>query len=323
MSLDLQPPKKDFFVSYTRTDRHWAEWIAWHLEENGYTCILQKWDFRSGGNFVLDMQEATQAEHTIAVLSPDYLKAPFPQAEWAAAFAQDPTSKDRKLIPVRVQECKPYGLLAAIGYIDLVDLEEHEALAKLLQGVSGQRAKPTSAPGFPGKASSSSASSHLATGSSTPPPFPKGTPAPSSIEILIVNAENDETFRKEIEKRLRPLERVGKITIWHIGRLQAGGFLQSGVNSHFYKAKIILLLASPDFFDSQDCQMLMQEAMKRAKAQEARVIPIIVRSCDWEDSPFNILVVLPRNKKPVSLWPNKDAVYLEIIKEIRDILPNP
>jgi hypothetical protein len=26
----------DFFVSYNRHDRQWAEWIAWQLEEDGF-----------------------------------------------------------------------------------------------------------------------------------------------------------------------------------------------------------------------------------------------------------------------------------------------
>src|SRR6185369_14362418 len=82
---------KDFFVSYNRADRTWAEWIAWQLEEAGYTTVLQAWDFRPGGNFVLDMLQAAEAQRTIAVLSPDYVTALYPQRELAAAFAQDPT----------------------------------------------------------------------------------------------------------------------------------------------------------------------------------------------------------------------------------------
>src|SRR6266568_2100702 len=107
-SAPLQPPQKDFFVSYTKVDRKWAEWIGEKLEENGYTVILQSWDFLAGGNFVLAMHDAAQStKRTIAVLSPAYLKAPFPQAEWAAAFGQDPTGADGKLIPVRVEPCNP------------------------------------------------------------------------------------------------------------------------------------------------------------------------------------------------------------------------
>jgi hypothetical protein len=113
--------KKDFFVSYNRADREWAEWIAWQLEEEGYTTIIQAWDFRPGGNFVIEMQRAAeQARRTIAVLSPDYLQALYTHPEWAAAFAQDPTGEKGTLLPVRVRECELKGLLPQIVYIDLV-----------------------------------------------------------------------------------------------------------------------------------------------------------------------------------------------------------
>ena len=40
----------DFFVSYTHTDRAWAEWIAWVLEEDGHQVLIQAWDFVPGSN---------------------------------------------------------------------------------------------------------------------------------------------------------------------------------------------------------------------------------------------------------------------------------
>jgi len=57
----------DFFISYNAADRAWAEWIAWQLEDSGYTTVLQAWDFRPGANFVLAMQHVAQAERTIAI----------------------------------------------------------------------------------------------------------------------------------------------------------------------------------------------------------------------------------------------------------------
>src|SRR5262245_6053395 len=145
----MEDQKKDFFISYTAKDRKWAEWISWQLEEAGYSVVVQAWDFRPGGNFALDMQKATEAERTIAVLSPDYLQKPFPQAEWAAAFAEDPTGKAHKLLPVRVVECSPKGLLAQIVYIDLVNRDETEGRDELLNGVNRGRIKPATAPRFP------------------------------------------------------------------------------------------------------------------------------------------------------------------------------
>jgi tetratricopeptide (TPR) repeat protein len=142
--------KKDFFISYNKADRSWAEWIAWQLESERYTTVIQAWDFRPGSNFVVEMDDATkEAERTIAVLSPDYLNALFTKPEWAAAFAQDPTGEKHTLIPVRVRECDVEGLLAQIVYIDLVGKEELAAKNELLAGMR-ERAKPDIPPAFPG-----------------------------------------------------------------------------------------------------------------------------------------------------------------------------
>src|SRR3954465_2146771 len=101
---------KDFFISYNKADRDWATWIAWTLEEAGFSVVIQAWDFRPGANFVLEMQRAIQGtEKTIAVLSPDYLASSFTAPEWAAVFAEDPESKQNKLLPVLVRKCDPRG----------------------------------------------------------------------------------------------------------------------------------------------------------------------------------------------------------------------
>ena len=159
----------DFFVSYNKADGGWAEWISWQLEEAGYEVVIQAWDFRPGSNFVLEMQKASaDAQRTIAVLSPDYLTSEMTQPEWAAAFVQDPTGSNRKLVPVRVRECDVEGLLGSIVYIDLADHPETAAKAALLDGVAEGRSKPDTAPAFPRGAQRSTASA---------PAFPGGLPS--------------------------------------------------------------------------------------------------------------------------------------------------
>lgn len=141
---------KDFFISYNGADRAWAEWIAWQLETSGWSVIVQAWDFRPGGNFALDMNRALlDTQRTIAVLSPSFLASDFTAPEWAATFARDPTGAARRLVPVRVRECRPTGLLATIVYIDLVGVSTRdEARTRLLDGLK-ERVKPESEPGLP------------------------------------------------------------------------------------------------------------------------------------------------------------------------------
>ncbi len=143
----------DFLVSYAKADRRWAEWMAWTLEDAGYSVLLPSRDFKPGGNFLVEMQRAvSEARKTLVILSQAYLESSFTESEWSSAFAKDPTGKGRTVLPVRVEPVEPPGLLRAIVYVDLVGKNEDEAREVFLSAISGGRAKPELAPSFPSKA---------------------------------------------------------------------------------------------------------------------------------------------------------------------------
>jgi tetratricopeptide (TPR) repeat protein len=143
--------RRDFFISYTSADRAWAEWVAWQLEDDGWTTVLQAWDFTPGDNFVVRMRDALeQADRTIALISQAYLASPYATDEWTAAFLHD---RDRvgRLLPVRIEACQLPRLLAIRVYIDLVGLGRQQARTRLLEGVKQGRRRPKRAPKFPGE----------------------------------------------------------------------------------------------------------------------------------------------------------------------------
>ena len=146
--------QKDFFISYTAVDEEIAEWVAFCLEDAGYQVIFQKWDFRPGNNFVLLMNKALiVAKRTIAILSTAFEEALFTQPEWAVIFSDDPKGDKRRLIPVRIMDFRPKGLLRDIIYIDLVphlkNGDTDGARMALINGVREGRAKPQCEAGFP------------------------------------------------------------------------------------------------------------------------------------------------------------------------------
>jgi hypothetical protein len=159
------PGQVDYFVSYTSADRAWAEWIAWQLKQAGSSVVVQAWDMVPGRDFVHEMQKATTtAKRTLAVLSPAYFTSQFGEAEWRVAFANDPDGEKGPLVPVRVADFTPEGLLATRIYIDLVGKDRQTARTVLLDGLQGQQAAmPTEEPHFP-------ASRRLGC---TLPPFPQ------------------------------------------------------------------------------------------------------------------------------------------------------
>jgi len=193
--------KPDFFVSYNRHDKAWAEWIAWILEAAGYTVVIEAWDFRPGGNFVVYMQQAAaQAERTIAVLSQHYLEGKFTHPEWAAAFAQDPMGEKRLLLPIRVGECTLTGLLASIVYVDLVGVEESAGPALVLQAVQAGRTKPQQKPSFPGQTAPTTARSK--------PVYP-----PNILQNLPYGSENFVGREAELEQIHAQLQQRSTVAI--------------------------------------------------------------------------------------------------------------
>ncbi len=192
----------DFFVSYTQADLAWAEWIAWQLEDNGLSTTIQAWDFHPGCNFILEMDRAAgEARRTIAVLSKSYVEAAYTHPEWASALARDPIGENAVLLPIRVREFKPTGLLAQIVYLDLVGLTEDEARARLIHHVNGRRGKPQTAPPFAGRMTGQP----VAGVSRTEADFPVSTP-PASPRFTVTppDADGEAGSLSDVEQDLAP-----------------------------------------------------------------------------------------------------------------------
>ncbi len=170
----------DFFVSRNGADKAWAVWVAQTLKANGYTVMVQDWDFHAGQNFVLKMRDAADlADRTIGIISPDYLSAEFTQSEWAAAFVQDPEGRSGRFLPVVVRSATMPALLKPIIHIDLVGLDEAAATRELLTQLGGPGVKSPDEVPFPGTPSQSATTS--SEGGRQAPASPKDEPVQWSV----------------------------------------------------------------------------------------------------------------------------------------------
>jgi septal ring factor EnvC (AmiA/AmiB activator) len=64
----------------------------------------------------------------------------------------------------------------------------------------------------------------------------------------------------------------------------------------------------------------MQRAVQRHYEGTTRVIPIILKPCTWEESPFSQLQVLPQDGKPVTRWDDRDEAFVNVEKGIRRVV---
>jgi hypothetical protein len=155
-----------------------------------------------------------------------------------------------------------------------------------------------------------------ATGWEIPAPAPATTGA---VEVFVSYVRADETLRAELAKHLKPMKREGLITEWYADNVEAGVEQKKEAKTHLDTARIILLLVSPDFLDSDyHYDFEMARALERHNADTARVIPIILRHTEgWEKTEFHKLQALPRDGRPVKQWPDRDEAFAKIAKEIR------
>ncbi len=145
--------------------------------------------------------------------------------------------------------------------------------------------------------------------------------AMSPISVFYSYAHEDEKLRNALERHLSALRRQGIIAEWHDRQIVAGTDWAKAIDAHLLTATVILLLISPDFMSSDYCYGIeLDRAIERDHAHKARVLPIILRPTDIEGAPFAHLQCLPRNGKPVTMWLNRDAAFLAIVREIRAAL---
>jgi DNA-binding NarL/FixJ family response regulator len=156
---------------------------------------------------------------------------------------------------------------------------------------------------------------------SAPELFSKPDPAQeeeAGAEIFVSYSHADEHFKDELLNHLSILKRLGVIRDWHDRRIGAGTEWKSAIDQHLDSADVVLLLVSANFLASDYCWSLeMKTALSRHDAGRARVIPVILRSCDWHEAPLGRLQALPKDGRPIASWNDRDAAFTDVAHGVR------
>jgi len=140
----------------------------------------------------------------------------------------------------------------------------------------------------------------------------------SSLSVFFSYSHKDEILRDELADHLATLKRNGEISAWHDRMIAAGSDWAKAIDDNLMTADVILLLISSSFLASDYCSDIeLNQAIARHNSGEARIIPIILRPCDWEGSLFGRLQALPKNAKPITKWDNKDEAFTDVVKGIK------
>src|SRR5579863_1372604 len=160
-------------------------------------------------------------------------------------------------------------------------------------------------------------------------PLPTQEPSPTPLEgpdepvklfYSSSNAKQDEKLLEMLEKHLSVVSNLGIITEWDRRKITPGKVTEQEASNQLNAADIILILLSSDYLHDSNCYNEMQRAMTRHKANEAIVIPVLLRPVHIPDDPekFSIakLAARPNNGKPITSWNNKDEAFTDVAKGI-------
>ena len=143
----------------------------------------------------------------------------------------------------------------------------------------------------------------------------------ASLRVFISYSHQDEDCKDDSIVHLATLRRQGKILTWQDGDIEAGIEWDTEIKQQLESAEVILLLLTPHFLASDYCFVMeMKRAIQRHQDGTTRVIPIITKPCDWEDTYLSKLQTLPENTKPITQWNNRNAAFLDVVKGIRRIV---
>jgi hypothetical protein len=147
-------------------------------------------------------------------------------------------------------------------------------------------------------------------------------PLPEGKSVFVSYSHEDERFRQGLTVALALLRRNGQISFWDDRKILPGQEWGREIDKNLETANIVLLLVSPDFIASDYAHSEMERALERHESGSAIVVPIIIRACDWLNSPIGELQALPKEGRPVKSWRDPDPAWLDVTQGLRQLISN-
>ncbi len=141
--------------------------------------------------------------------------------------------------------------------------------------------------------------------------------------VFISYARSDSDWLEKLRIHLRPLERSGKIELWHDGRLKPGEPWRKNIVSALNKASVAILLLTANFMASDFIyNNELQPIAKRAIDGGVVVFPVIIGHCLLEEDDYlSDLQLFNDPETPLSRLDSSevDKVLVNLAKAVREL----
>jgi hypothetical protein len=138
-------------------------------------------------------------------------------------------------------------------------------------------------------------------------------------KIFICYSQKDETHKNNLLEHLSSLR--DKIVTWNDKDLLPGEQWDDRIKQELNAADIVLYLVSSSSMATayiQNTELPLIEA--RSQAGACKLVPVIVRPCDWTSLDFAKYNALPDKGKPVTSWDDQDEAWLKVVQGIKRLV---
>jgi len=118
-----------------------------------------------------------------------------------------------------------------------------------------------------------------------------------------------------------PNTRNDLIEDWNDNEIMPSTDWDEEIKSKLDAADIIIFLVSPDFIDSDYIhEVELKKAIERHNRGEVKIIPVIIRTCDFSSLEIKKLQAIPKSAKPVSKWQDEDDAWQDVLEGIKKVI---
>lgn len=143
--------------------------------------------------------------------------------------------------------------------------------------------------------------------------------AQAPAKLFYSYSSKDERYLQKLQSYMAGLRRNGKIRDWGFRKIRVGEEGDKKIDNQLMSADVIVFLVSSDFIASEYCMSTeVQKAMERHNAGDAVLVPVMVRPCTYEETPFRRLQYAPAGK-PITMRPNQDQAFSEVARAIGEV----
>jgi hypothetical protein len=135
--------KYDVFLSHSSKDKGTVLAVAERLRADGLRVWLDDWEIRAGDSIPSKIEEGLEHSRVLVLcMSAQAFGSDWAQLESYTFRFRDPLNKERRFIPLRLDNAEPRGSLAQFLYINWFPDEREQEYAKLLEACRPQAPLP-------------------------------------------------------------------------------------------------------------------------------------------------------------------------------------